>query len=81
MKSLNIKFMINYLIIISISIQNITLNGNNPTLLHAYGGFGFSNTPNYNPLNAFFINDLKGVYALANIRGGGYVMCDSSPTN
>ncbi len=62
-------------------MQNITLNGNNPTLLYGYGGFGISNTPNYNPLNAFFINDLNGVYALANIRGGGYVMCDNSPTN
>jgi prolyl oligopeptidase PreP (S9A serine peptidase family) len=28
--------------------------------------------PKFSTLAAFFINNLKGVYALANIRGGGY---------
>ncbi len=30
--------------------------------------------PGYDALTAFFINNLNGVYALVNIRGGGYVI-------
>ncbi len=31
-------------------------------------------TPGYTPMDAFFINNLNGIYALANIRGGGYAI-------
>jgi prolyl oligopeptidase len=41
-------------------------------MLYAYGGFNINIMPSYDPLAAFFINNLNGVYALANIRGGGY---------
>ncbi len=54
------------------SCKNIKLDGSNPTMLYAYGGFNINIMPSYDPLAAFFINNLNGVYALANIRGGGY---------
>ncbi|XP_054157272.1 uncharacterized protein LOC128955623 [Oppia nitens] len=51
--------------------KNIKLDGSNPTLLYAYGGFNINIEPGYDPLATFFIKHLNGVYALANIRGGG----------
>ena len=45
-------------------------NGNNPTLLTGYGGFDISNLPNFSPANAAWLQ-MGGVYALANLRGGG----------
>jgi putative CocE/NonD family hydrolase len=41
-----------------------------PTLLYAYGGFGQSINPEYSPEIALWLS-LGGIYALANIRGGG----------
>jgi len=46
------------------------LDGNNPTLLYGYGGYGISMTPNFDfPRRLWF--DRGGVYVMANIRGGG----------
>jgi prolyl oligopeptidase len=45
-------------------------SGATPTLLTAYGGFNVSNTPGFS-VNAVMWAELGGVYALANIRGGG----------
>jgi len=47
------------------------LNGANPTLLYAYGGFQLSQTPSYNAYIGRLWLDQGGVYVLANIRGGG----------
>ncbi len=47
------------------------LNGSNPTLLNAYGGFQFPMKPNYlGPMGDAWLKH-GGVYVLANIRGGG----------
>jgi prolyl oligopeptidase len=45
-------------------------DGNNRTLLYAYGGFNISLTPAYSPAIAAWL-DQGGVYAVANLRGGG----------
>lgn len=45
-------------------------DGNNRTLLYAYGGFNISLTPAYSPAIAAWL-DSGGVYAVANLRGGG----------
>jgi prolyl oligopeptidase len=51
--------------------KDIKLDGNNPTLLYAYGGFEVSQTPTYSATNGKLWLEHGGVYALANIRGGG----------
>lgn len=42
-----------------------------PTILYGYGGFGNSETPSFNLMNLIFMNNLNGMYVVANIRGGG----------
>ena len=51
--------------------KDIRLDGNNPTLLYAYGGFEVSQTPSYSATTGKLWLENGGVYALANIRGGG----------
>ncbi|MFT3771773.1 MAG: prolyl oligopeptidase family serine peptidase [Minicystis sp.] len=50
--------------------KGLALDGNNPTLLTGYGGGGFSMTPYFDPVMIAWI-ERGGVFALANIRGGG----------
>jgi prolyl oligopeptidase len=47
----------------------ITLDGDNRTLLYAYGGFGISLWPSYSERVAAWVR-LGGIYAIASIRGG-----------
>ena len=49
----------------------LKLDGNNPTILEAYGGFGIAEKPNYNTTYGKLWYERGGSYALANIRGGG----------
>ena len=46
------------------------LDGTNATLLYGYGGFDISLTPNFSIGRAIWL-EMGGVYALANLRGGG----------
>ena len=46
------------------------LDGNNPTLLYGYGGFNISMEPRFSPAIAGWL-ETGGVYAMANLRGGG----------
>ena len=46
------------------------LDGNNPTLLYAYGGYGISMSPSFDFTRRLWF-DRGGVYVVANIRGGG----------
>ncbi|MXN93243.1 prolyl oligopeptidase family serine peptidase [Flavobacterium sp. Sd200] len=46
------------------------LNGTNPTILYAYGGFNVSLTPAFSIANAVWLEN-GGIYAVANLRGGG----------
>lgn len=50
--------------------KDVKLDGSRPTLLTGYGGFGTSLTPSFNEETAAWI-DRGGVYAIANVRGGG----------
>jgi len=46
------------------------LDGKNPTILYGYGGFNISLTPAFSIANAVWMEN-GGVYAVANLRGGG----------
>ncbi len=50
--------------------KGIKLDGTNATLLYGYGGFDISLTPNFSIGRAIWL-EMGGVYALANLRGGG----------
>ncbi len=50
--------------------KGLKLDGKNPTVLYAYGGFNVSLTPSFSVANAVWLEQ-GGVYAVANLRGGG----------
>jgi prolyl oligopeptidase len=49
--------------------KGLKLDGKNPTLLYAYGGFDIAETPDFRPALVEWMQ-MGGVYAVANIRGG-----------
>jgi prolyl oligopeptidase len=50
--------------------KGLKLDGTNPTILYGYGGFNISLTPSFSIANAVWLEN-GGVYAVANLRGGG----------
>jgi len=50
--------------------KGVALDGRNPTILYGYGGFNDSLAPTFSPNIAAWL-ELGGVYAVANLRGGG----------
>jgi prolyl oligopeptidase len=50
--------------------KGLDYDGNNPTILYGYGGFNVSLTPSFSISKAVWLEQ-AGVYAVANLRGGG----------
>lgn len=50
--------------------KGLKLDGSHPTILYGYGGFNIPVVPAYSAAVATWL-DLGGVYAVANLRGGG----------
>jgi len=50
--------------------KGIDLNGKNPTMLYAYGGFNVSLTPSFSTARIVWLEN-GGIYAQPNLRGGG----------
>lgn len=50
--------------------KGIELDGTNPTLLYGYGGFSVSILPDFRVTRLLWM-EMGGVFALANLRGGG----------
>lgn len=51
--------------------KDLKLDGTNPTILYAYGGFEIPMQPSYSASLGMLWLEKGGAYALANIRGGG----------
>lgn len=51
--------------------KSMSFNGENPTLLYAYGGFEVPMLPSYSSITGTSWLEKGGVYVLANLRGGG----------
>lgn len=49
--------------------KGLKFDGNNPTILYGYGGYGINLTPGFNAMRRVWF-DAGGVYAIANLRGG-----------
>ncbi len=50
--------------------KGLKVDGSHPTYLYGYGGFNISQTPGFSVTMATWL-EMGGVYAVANLRGGG----------
>jgi prolyl oligopeptidase len=53
-----------------IRMKGTKLDGDRPTVLYGYGGYGINETPSFSPVRALWLRN-GGVYATAVLRGGG----------
>ena len=51
--------------------KGLKLDGKSPCLLYGYGGFNISLGPGFSTMRLSWLENLNGIFALANIRGGG----------
>ncbi len=56
--------------LVIVSRKGLALDGQNPTILYAYGGFNNALTPGFAVSTIAWL-EMGGVYAVANLRGGG----------
>jgi prolyl oligopeptidase len=56
--------------IMVVAKKGTKLDGSNPTILHGYGGFNIPQTPSFAVSTIAWL-EMGGVYAVANLRGGG----------
>ncbi|PSO46671.1 MAG: S9 family peptidase, partial [Parcubacteria group bacterium SW_4_46_8] len=50
--------------------EDVEPDGENPTILYGYGGYGISKTPGFSRTRVSWLNR-GGVFVIANVRGGG----------
>jgi prolyl oligopeptidase len=50
--------------------KDLPLDGSHPALVYAYGGYGSSQTPSFNPVRLAWL-ERGGVFAVCHVRGGG----------
>ena len=65
-------------VIINGHLQGLKKSGTSPVLLHGDGGLNRNLLPRYSVDILAFIELFGGVYAVPNVRGGGYVDCASA---
>jgi len=54
-----------------VSKKGLVKNAKNPVWLYGYGGFEIPMQPSFSAIRLTWMKHLDGIYALANIRGGG----------